>query len=338
MALASEQWMLFGYDVRDMGRLWATAWREFLWADDSPVRRRLDDRVSVDVGSRIVTFQGGQQIDCDPVSLRGVALPEELVLIRRLKLPVSVLPNLESVLALEVNACSPFSREDTAYGWSKDEDDGEQLSISLAVISRSAVMSYLSRHHEVHEPEEREVWAASGTRWILVRGFGESKRQQSYRGRLLRSGGYLAAALALVFLMALASLGFKQLELGRLEAIASITQREAGNALSLRDRLTSVSETIGEVNRLLAAYPSPHLELARLTALLGDDAYIQQFQMNGREIRLRGLAVDAASIMQQLTEQERYASVTAPQAITRVGGTGTEQFYLNITLAGGDAE
>ena len=39
--------------------------------------------------------------------------------------------------------------------------------------------------------------------------------------------------------------------------------------------------------------------------------------------------------MQLLTEQDEYAAVTAPQAITRVSGTDKEQFYLNITLAGG---
>ena len=86
---------------------------------------------------------------------------------------------------------------------------------------------------------------------------------------------------------------------------------------------------------MVALYPNPHIEIARLTRLLGDDAYLSQFAMAGTEIRLRGQSADAASVMQLLTDQPEYANVSAPQAIRRVGNSGLEQFFLNMTLRAG---
>jgi hypothetical protein len=315
--------------------LWQAAWRDFLWADDSPVRARLDDIVTLRTADSEKSFQSGAEVDHAPVDLKAIALPDDLVLERALELPSAALANLDAVVAMEVSASSPFSPDDTAYGWTRLPQQGDSLPILLVIMSRSAVMSYLAREYDIHDPSAREVWAQSRGHWVTVRGFGEREREQSYQRRLIRCAAYVAGALLLLLLVLVANLGFKRLELGQLEALSSTTQREAGPAISLRDRLSSVNSTIGEVNRLFTAFPNPHVELARLTALLGDDVFIQQFQMNGREIRLRGRAADAAALMQLLTEQEGYAAVTAPQAITRVSGTNKEQFYLNITLAGG---
>ncbi|GHD37929.1 PilN domain-containing protein [Halioglobus pacificus] len=336
MALDSQQWMLFGYDVRDTGRLWQAAWREFLWSDDSPVRQQLDDVVTLTDGDTKTSYQAGQRIDATTSHLVAVAVPNDLVLERSLELPGAVLPNLESVMALEVSSSSPFSADDTAYGWSRLAGSEDTLNIRLVILSRSAVMTYLAKSHDIHDPGEREVWAQADGHWVMVRGFGEQHRQQSYRRRLIRCGAYVAAT-ALVLLVLLAfNVGFKQFELSRLEAASAELQRDAAPALALRQRLGAVNGTVSEVNRLVSEYPSPHAELARLTALMGDDVFIQQFQMNGREIRLRGRAQDAASVMQLLTEQPEFVSVTAPQAITRISGSSEEQFYLNIQLAGAD--
>ncbi len=42
---SGRSWELFGYDMRNVGRHWIGAWRDFLWAYDSPVRRHLDEAV-----------------------------------------------------------------------------------------------------------------------------------------------------------------------------------------------------------------------------------------------------------------------------------------------------
>jgi general secretion pathway protein L len=68
------------------------------------------------------------------------------------------------------------------------------------------------------------------------------------------------------------------------------------------------------------------VEVARLTELLDDDAYLAHFSMRGRDMRIRGRAQDAAQVMQGLAAQSGYASVTAPQPFTAVGNTARNSF------------
>ena len=100
----------------------------------------------------------------------------------------------------------------------------------------------------------------------------------------------------------------------------------------MRATLNEANETIRAVNAITREYPGPHLALAQLTQLLGDDVSLQYFTMAGREIEIRGGATNAAAVIQQLTEEPSYASVVAPQATTRQGDL--ERFFLNISLAG----
>ena len=85
---------------------------------------------------------------------------------------------------------------------------------------------------------------------------------------------------------------------------------------------------------LTSKLPSPHFEMARLSRLLGDDAYLTHFRMQGSNLDIRGVAADAAVVVQQLTDESAYKRVAAPQAITKYFNTDREQFFLNIELAG----
>ena len=103
-------------------------------------------------------------------------------------------------------------------------------------------------------------------------------------------------------------------------------------------KLLLLQGTINAANEVVAKYPNPHVEIARLTRLLDDDVSIVSFSMNGAELRLRGRAANAASVMEQMTSEPRYAEVTAPQATVRLGDSGQEQFYLNIRVGEGESE
>jgi hypothetical protein len=105
----------------------------------------------------------------------------------------------------------------------------------------------------------------------------------------------------------------------------------------MRDALVSANETIASVDRLIHSFPNPHEEIVRLTELLADDTYISQFSMQGNEITLRGLAADAAAVLQQFTAEPAYAAVTAPDAFRAYSG-GLEEFHFRIVLAPGDPQ
>ncbi|AQA18283.1 hypothetical protein BST95_08615 [Halioglobus japonicus] len=329
---SEQNWELFGYDMRNVGRHFSAAWRDFLWAYDSPVRHRLDEAVRLQSADGVSFYQAGDV--CDDVSAQcsAVLLPDDLVLDRLLRMPLAVESELPSVIALEVNANSPFSADDTAYGWRVVGRDEQNLQVALAIVSRSAAMTYVAQQYGSHDPHAQELWVNSNGVKVVIEGFGEGKRLERYRRRLLWVSGLLGGA-ALVFLLAIAiSAGLKNIELGAVQEIAQTTQRDTANASQMRAALGQANEAIAVINELQIAHPSAHLELARLTALVGDDAYIERFSMNGTNIDLRGRAVDASSLMQLLTEQGVYRSVSAASPIRRAPGQEKEQFHLKISM------
>lgn len=332
----ANQWSLFGYDMRSIGQLWTGAWRDFLFADQSPLRSRLDESVRLLHEEGVKIYQAGVEI-CGTAGLdpkcTALALPEDLFLARSITLPTAAESELESVLAMEMSANSPFSTDDTVSGWREVVRSEDKLTVVLAVAARSAVMQWLNREHAEKRAAETELWAAYDGVQVPLRGFGEQVRDRLYRRRLYRVAGLATAGLALLFL----SLGLfvvqQRIVLNQYSAFQAQVSAASGDVADQRERLISANAAIEGANDLVAAYPNPHIELARLTLLLDDDAYLAHFSMRGKNLRLRGRAVDAARVMQNLTEDDAYASVTAPQAITAVGNTGLEQFYLDVELA-----
>ena len=329
----SRNWELFGYDMRSVGRHWYAAWRDMLLGYDSPLRRRLDEAVSLEDESGSRCYQAGEPIADTAANCAAILLPDELVLSRVLRLPLAVEGDLDAVLALEVNANSPFSAEDTGFGWHLVSRDDSHLNVLLVIVSRSAAMAYLGKQFDLHDVNAREVWVEAEGHMVVVHGFGEKDREQRYRRRLVRASLMLAAILALILVMAGVSVAFKGAELSRIEALTQSTQDEAANASRMRAVVASANETISAANRLSRQYPNPHRELARLTALLEDQAFVERFSMNGIEIEIRGRGTEAAAMMQVLADQDEYAEVTAASPIRQVSDTGVELFHLKIRLA-----
>ena len=335
MLETAQNWELFGYDMRQLGKHWLAAWRSVFWADDSPVRKHLDDVVCLYSLNGSKLYQAGKPCSPAPFECEAILLPDDLALIRAVRMPLSVESDLELALTLEVNANSPFSADDTGYGWRVVSRNETHLQLALVIVSMSAVMGYLGRQYDIHDPQGREIWVDVNGDMVLVRGFGEYKREAKYTKRLRRCGVMIAICAVLVLVLAGVAAGFKRAQLLQLEALFSSTQREAAQASSMRESLARGNDVIGAANKVAALHPNPHYEIARLTKLLGDGAYILQFAMSGTEIRLRGRATDAATVMQKLTNEAAYTEVTAPQAIVKVGNAGLEQFSLNINLDSG---
>lgn len=332
---AGRNWELFGYDMRNVGRHWVSAWRDFLWAFDSPVRRHLDEAVVLRDGTTRQAYHAGEPCGPAETNCTAVLLPEDLVLARRLQLPLAVEADLGDVLALEVTASSPFGTEDTASGWRVVNRLEKHLDVLLVIVSKSAAMTHIARQYDSHDAQAQEVWARVDDTALVVEGFGEQRRAGYYRRRLLRVAVMIALAAGLLLLLVAVSAGMKKLELGRVEAVAARIQAEAQEASRHRATLGQGNEIIAVINELSALYPSPHPEIARLTRLLDDDAYLERFSMTGLEIDLRGRARNAAQMMQKLSEQPRYIDVAAASPIRRIPNSDIEQFHLKLKLEGG---
>ncbi len=345
MLQSGQNWDLFGYDVRQVFRHWRAAWREFLWGYDSPVKARLDEVLRVSTEQGVEYYHAGQRVASPEQALasgssqvtqscEAVLLPDAMVLSRQLKMPLAVESDLDMAMTLEVAANSPFPANDTGSGWRVISRDNNNITVQLAIVSLSATMAYLGQQYDSHDPKEREVWAGDANTVIVLSGFGEQKRLSRYNKRLIKVASTLGYCAVLLVVLFGAAAGVKYMQLEQLRSSSAEIQALASQAIQNRSDIVKANETIAAVNELMAQRPSPHYELARLSKLLGDDASLLQLSVHGTAMDVRGVADDAAVVVQQLTEEPAYAQVTAPQAITKYFNTGQEQFFLNILLAG----
>ena len=337
MLEASQPWNLFGYDVRRALHYVRAGWRDFLWDDSSVVLGAVDEVVAARQPSGdTVYFRAGKPVAAPTVAsevkARAVILPDDLILCRTLRVPAAAEPDLESMLALEVTTSSPFPREDTCHGWLVVDRPGNEIVVQLVITSKSAVMAHIARELDSHDVMANEVWAQVADRVILITGFGESPRLSRNRHRLGRMAAIVAyCVLALMLLVALAA-GAKYLELQQVRATESEIASAATDAVALRSSLSSAKSMIATLNEMLAAYPSPLLEIRRLSAILDDDTWLGSADVQGAQIKIEGESKDASAVMQQLLDHPAYSRVEAPVAIRKVGPR-SERFVLKLTLA-----
>ncbi|MFV8818303.1 PilN domain-containing protein [Haliea sp. E17] len=330
MLESGQNWELFGYDTRNLGRQITAAFREFIWSYDSPLRERLDEVVCLRDGDREQHYHAGKACEAAPSQCKAVLLPEDLALTRQLRFPLAVEAELEGAVALEAAASSPFASADTGVGWQVASRDEQYLYVQLVIVSLSAAMTYISHHYGSHDAHAQEVWVLAGERLVVVRGFGEAVRERLYRQRLLRVVSMIGVAAALLFVLVLAGAGSKKWELERLSALEQTTRQEAAEAMRLRSVVGDSNELIAAVNEISSQYPNPHMELARLTHLLEDSAYIDRLSIEGREMDIQGKAVNAAQMMELLTKQDAWSGVTAGSPIRKLPNSNREQFHLKI--------
>ena len=336
MQVSDQNLRVLGFDVRNLGKLWLDAWRELLFAWDSPVRRLLDEIVCLRSLEGEWFYQSGEPCTATGAQYTAYLLPDEIVLSKTLELPAAVEVDLAAALALEVDAYSPFAADDTRYGWRIVRRDTAVIEVVLAIVSRSAAAACLGREFDAEDTVHQEIWARAGDEKITLNGFGEAAREGSYRKRLWRIGLMLLGAALLMLVITAVNSGFKGFALQEVRSMAAAAERDSAEAARIRAQLVRNNELVGAVAAIARDYPNPHLEIARLTQLLDDGESVDNFSMDGLAVGLRGRAPDAASVMQRLTQQDNYAEVTAPRAFARVKGAGVEQFYLDIQLRRGD--
>lgn len=340
MLEASQPWSLFGFDIRRGLHYFRAGWRDFLWDDASVVLGAIDEVVAAHQATGEVRyFKAGKLVQAPDapgdVAARAIVLPDHLVLCKTLPVPAAAEADLDSMLALEVTSSSPFPKADTSSGWLISDRRPDEILVQLVITSKSAVMSYIAANMEHQAIGACEVWAQVADRMVVVSGFGEAPRLQRNRRRLVRMAAIVAYCLLAVMLLVALTAGAKYLELRKVRATQEQVEKSASDAVVLRTALASSKAMIAEVNGLLAANPSPRRELQRLSALLDDDTWLVEAEIQGSAIKIEGESSDASAVMQKLLNQPAYARVEAPVAI-RKSGTDSEHFVLKLTLAGGE--
>lgn len=344
MRTDSQRWNLFGLDLDSWTRSWRAGWRELFWGAASGIKRLLEAPVKLRQAQEpdpgfFVAEERLAEAPSQPVAESAYVawlLPAEKVLLRDFAVPDSLEADLEDAVMLEAQSSSPFVLDDTCYGWSLRQRAQGKLHITLAVTAYSEVMAYLHGQGVVPGTAAGlpEVWCmADNDQPIVLRGFGEHKRATNYRRRLV----LLAALLASLTFLAMAVISLpglvRSMQAENMEYHLGEAEADAAQAMEMRAQLLAGNERGRAIQALVDEQFDAHSLLERLSVQTPDSVYIEELVIEGRQVRVRGWAVNATQYLQMLTEDPLYAEVSAPGGIRRHGRTNLEQFTVELRLA-----
>src|SRR5690554_257406 len=327
----NSQWVLFGIDLRLGWHRYMQAWRDVFFDHGSPLREALDEPVRVQPLDGSDAFNVGTA--AKTVNAQALLLPETQVLTRTLVLPSVSEANLTAIVQAEVIASSPFPTTDTAFGWRLLRRSDKVLTVALVIISKSGAANAIHKRDPELSLDEHELWAQVDDIYLVIEGFGETKRNQRYRRRL---GQFtLWCGLAVLCLLALAAVPgvYKAHQLEQLEEAYTEVNRSSRQAVEARSALARQNELLDHLNSLTQATTNPVYALDRITRMLEDDVWISRYIQKGRVVEIDGHATNAAELMQELSNSPEFDKVEARSGFRQAGNTGLERFQLEVTFA-----
>ncbi|MDO6746790.1 PilN domain-containing protein [Gilvimarinus sp. 1_MG-2023] len=330
----SNQWELFGVDLRQLGWLFKRAWQEVFWAYSSPVREALDKSVTT---YRWDKGKAPELTAAKGAGLAAIVLPDDFVLARSLMLPRAALANLPGVISAEVDASSPFLAEDRMVGARLNDTGNRSVELVLAIVSRSSVMTLLHQTHADIKQDDFEIWAEHKGQPVVLEGFGEHHRNKLYKKRLFSLGGFFILGLfSLSLLLALPAI-YQNHRYAEVQQALEASEDAAAVAMRYRNKLLENNNTLEALQREKTETISPLIPLAILSDQLGDDAWLGGYEQERGKIEVSGYANNAAELIQQLTEGGDFKGVKPVSAIRQVRRSNVERFELELQLATNNA-
>ena len=186
---------------------------------------------------------------------------------------------------------------------------------------------------ELGAPQDAEVWFISESGMpVVMQGFAEKRRDDSYRARLFRLLRHAGFALLVLLLAILIPALAASVRAEKMQAMFEAAREEVSQELQLREELAQANALLESVNAELRSRPDYRAVLESLARVTPDTTYVNQLSMEASEISISGFGEDASIFMQLLTGQPWLRAVTAPSAFQRDPRSGRERFTIDAVI------
>jgi len=259
----------------------------------------------------------------------------------RRELTIARVPDadLRRAVEREIERYTPF-RADQVYLFfavDRQKSDDRTTALAIAVAPRRFVDPVIERLVVAGVPRASVKVGIVGIDVAL--GTDGRPAPPAAEGAGLRLPRPIAVALAAVAIFGATAAVAPVLRLAILRAPladrAAQTQAEAEEVRRLLGQVEKMSEGLGAIVKAKAASPSVVRVLDRITALLPDDTYLDQFNVVGREIEIEGTTRASAALVRALESIPMFEKVNYVAPVTRDPVTGAERFHFSIQYAGG---
>ena len=256
-------------------------------------------------------------------------LPPDWILKRRIALPAAAAENLRQVLEYELDRVTPFSASQVYLDYRVDRgaDDAGMLAIDLVVVPRQKVDDWLALLNASGISVDRVT--AEGF-WDDMNLLPPDQRPRLHVRRVL----WRSLPTVLVVVLVFASLAFplwqKRKIAIELQAREAALRNRANQVVTLRQQLESKTAELQKVHDQWRSAPPVLDVLLLLTNLLPDHTYLQQLNIKGSELTIRGLSEQASSLIALLEESPAFGKPHFLSPVTQQ--RGKELFHLSATI------
>lgn len=267
-----------------------------------------------------------------------VLLAADRALKRELTLPRVPEADQRRAIEREVERYTPFRAAQVYLFYSVDakRSDDRTLVVAIAVAPRRFVDAVVDRL--VAAGAERgavRVGIVGLDATLLADAEADEAPAPSRPTSLPRPAAWAPVAIAVLSVTALLSPVLRlYLVRAPLAERAAATRADADEVRRLLGEVERLGQGLDTIVRAKLEAPSVVRVLDRLTALLPDDTYLDQFNVVGREIEIEGTTRASAQLVHLLESAPMFAKVAYVAPVTRDPVTGAERFHFSIQYAG----
>jgi len=313
----------------------ALAWPIFGWlSPEEPVRLIRPDETEVLLMCKRSAWV---EVKGRKAAITAIELPEAMVLNRSISLPTLPDAELQRVVSQEVAKSSPFTADNTVYGYQDERIDDSRLCVECAIAARDQVMAYLADKASLVGKHPPEVWGP-GKSGLAFHGFGEDRRER--RLKLRRRSVFALLLAAAGFGFAILATPTMQLRLRAVQATAAYEklQKVSAPQLRLREEFQNSGARLDEASKLLEMPVEPLKLIEDLSKLLSDDEWVSELRIRGNAVQISGEGANASKLLQTLGEQPDYKEVKATAASVKNGNRESYSFEFKVVPASEEAK
>jgi len=270
-----------------------------------------------------------------------LCLNEEDYLALPIELPAAVQDDLHQALRFQIDQVSPFQPDQVLFDQrvARQIPDHGRIEVELRIARREAVEPLLERLHAIglvvhvvdtmREPDPPE---AEGFNLL------PEDRCPRYVHARARLNAMLAVVLVVLVGAVMAeTLILRERTLSRLTEEARVLREQAGEVGALRQELQESLAAASFLAEKRATEPTMVEVLDEVTRVLPDDIWLQQFQLQGGELRIQGMTEGSQRVVGLLNESPMLESPEITGNISIDPMTGKERFRTQAQVTAVDS-
>lgn len=262
-------------------------------------------------------------------------LPKGLALVRSLTLPLATEENLHEVLAFEMDRKTPYRVEQVYYDSvveSRDHDRGT-IQLKLILAPRDRIDPLLKRLDNLGLHPDRLTLRGHSSDDYLSANLLPAGRRPRRTATPQRVNRFL---IAIILLLLAAAVSLPILEKQRMiDTLQPQLDRLGQEAVAARKMRTKV-ESVAAESRFLAEKKQSSLlileVLNEMTQLLPDDTWINQFELEGDEVHVRGQSQASAVLISLVESSPLLHNARFRSPVTQNRKTNMERFHLSADV------